>query len=123
MREDFARVPADRRKVITSHDAFAYLGEEYGIEFIAVQGGSTDTEAAARHVASLITLARRERIPLFLENITDPRLLQQISEETGYAPSAELYSDALSTPDGPAPTYIALMRYNTNALVSAMLGE
>lgn len=123
LRARFGAVPPGRRTVVTSHDAFGYLAREYGVEFLAVQGASTDTEAAAGHVAALITEARRRHLPMFLENVANPRLLQQIGRETGHDPNVRLYSDALSQPDGPAGTYVAMMRYNTNALVSAMLDE
>ncbi|MDH3714294.1 MAG: zinc ABC transporter substrate-binding protein [Gammaproteobacteria bacterium] len=123
IRKRFASVPPAQRKVITSHDAFGYLAREYGVEFLAAQGASTATEASAGHIAELITWAKQHRTPMFLENVADPRLLQQIGRETGHDPTARLYSDALSTPQGPAGTYVELMRYNTKTLFSAMLGE
>jgi zinc/manganese transport system substrate-binding protein len=119
-----AAIPAEKRKVITTHDAFGYFAREYGVRFLAPQGVSTESEASAGEVAALIDQIRSEGVTaLFLENISDPRLIQQIAAETGIAPGGELYSDALSEPDGPAATYIQMMRHNAGLLTSAMLGS
>ena len=116
-----AAVPPARRKVITAHNAFGYFGEAYGIEFIAAEGLSTETESSARDVARLIEQIRRENVPvLFLENVSDPRLLRRIAEETGTKIGGRLYSDALSAPDGPAATYVEMMRSNLRELTSAL---
>jgi zinc/manganese transport system substrate-binding protein len=116
------RIPVARRKIITVHNAFGYFGDAYGIEFVAPEGLSTDAEPSARDVAQLIERIRRERIPaLFMENVADPRLIQRIAEETGARIAGTLYSDALSSPDGPAGTYIAMMRHNVRELTSALL--
>jgi zinc/manganese transport system substrate-binding protein len=110
-------VPEARRKVITSHTAFGYFGDAYGIEFIAAEGLSTDADPSARYVARLIEQIRREKIPaVFIENVADPRLLQRIAAETGVRIGGTLYSDALSPPDGPAATYIDMMRSNVREL-------
>lgn len=116
-----AAIPADRRKVITTHDAFSYFGAAYGIEFFAVEGVSTDVEPSAREVGRIIAQIREQHIrAVFLENITDPRLLRQIAEETGAKIGGTLYSDALSPPAGPAGTYVAMMRYNADELRKAL---
>lgn len=120
----FARIPAERRKVITSHDAFGYFGDAYGVRFIAPQGVNTESEASAADVAALIQQIRAEGVTaLFVENISDPRLIEQIGRETGVTPGGALYSDALSGPDGPAPSYLAMMRYNAALLQAAMQGS
>jgi zinc/manganese transport system substrate-binding protein len=122
IRTAIGQIPAARRKVIISHDAFGYFGDAYGIEFIAPEGLSTDAEPSARDIAKLIDLIRREDIPaVFVENIADPRLMQRVAEETGVRIGGVLYSDALSPPDGPAPTYIAMMRSNVRALTGALM--
>jgi zinc/manganese transport system substrate-binding protein len=116
-----ARIPADRRKVITSHDAFGYFEQAYGIAFIAPRGVSTESEASAQDVAQIIRQIRREKIPaVFLENVSDQRLIQQIARESGTRIGGTLYSDALSKPDGPAPTYIRMMRHNIRAISEAL---
>jgi zinc/manganese transport system substrate-binding protein len=114
-------IPASRRKVITSHDAFGYFSEAYGIKFIAAEGLSTDAEPSAGEIAKLIEQIRRENVAaVFVENISDPRLIERIAEETGVRIGGTLYSDALSPPDGPAPTYIAMMRSNLRELTHAL---
>lgn len=118
-----AAIPQEKRKIITSHDAFGYFEVAYGIEFVAPQGVSTETEASARAVARIIRQIKREKIgAVFMENISDPRLIKRIADETGANLGGTLFSDALSGADGPAGTYIALMRHNIRAL-SAALGS
>ena len=119
-----AAVPEAQRRVITSHDAFGYLGRRYGVEFVAPQGISTDSEASAADVARLIDQIRADGITaLFIENMSDPRLLAQIAAETGAKVGGTLYSDALSSADGPASTYLEMFRHNADLLVPAMLGN
>ena len=102
-----AAIPADRRRVISTHDAFGYFQQAYGIEFIAPQGVSTEAEASARDVARIITQIKRQKIPaVFLENVSDPRLMQRIAQETGARIGGKLYSDALTDANGDAPTYV-----------------
>ena len=122
IRAAIAAIPAARRKVITAHSAFGYFSDAYGIEFIAPEGLSTETEPSAGGVAKLVDQIRREKIPAaFMENIADPRLLQRIAEETGIRIGGRLYSDALSAPDGPAATYIDMMHSNVRELTSALM--
>ena len=120
--DEISSVPQPMRKVITTHDAFGYFGAAYGVTFIAPEGLSTEAEPSAGSLAKLIDQIKRENIKaLFIENMTDPRLIQTISRETGAAMGGELYSDALSKPGGPAPTYPAMFRNNVPKLVSAMM--
>ena len=121
IRAEFAALPAERRSVVATHDAFGYFAQAYGLRFIAVRGLSTESEPSARDLARLIGQVRQERITaLFVENISDPRLLQQLARETGAAVGGRLYSDALSPADGPAPTYIAMMQSNAAVLLKAL---
>lgn len=114
----FAQIPEARRRVITSHDAFEYLGARYQVRFLAAQGVSTDSEPSAREVAALIRQIRSEKIrALFFENMSNPRLLQQIARESGVTAGGKLYADALSRAGGPAPDYLSLMRYNVSQLL------
>jgi zinc/manganese transport system substrate-binding protein len=122
VRAELGTISADNRRVITSHDAFAYYGKAYGITFLAAEGLNTDSEPSAKSLAELIRQIRREGIKaLFLENISDPRLVEQLARDTGTIPGPPLYSDALSRPNGPAPTYIRMIEYNTAALKQGML--
>ncbi|WP_374545448.1 metal ABC transporter substrate-binding protein [Rhodoblastus sp.] len=121
VRAAIASIPAKNRKIITTHDAFGYFGEAYGFEFIAPQGLSTESEPSAKDVARLITQIKREHAPaVFLENISDPRLMKRIAQESGAKIGGELFSDSLSPPDGPAATYIAMMEHNIVELKKAL---
>jgi zinc/manganese transport system substrate-binding protein len=121
VRAAIASLPEARRKIITSHDAFGYFGNAYGLEIIAPEGVSTESEASAQDVAKIIRQIREEHIPaVFLENVTDRRLLDQIASETGAKIGGVLYSDALSEADGPAPTYLDMFRHNVGALTAAL---
>jgi zinc/manganese transport system substrate-binding protein len=124
IRSVVAAIPATKRTVITSHDAFGYLAHEYGLTFIAPEGISTDSEASAADVAKLIDQIREDNASaLFVENISDKRLIERIADETGVTIGGTLYSDALSSKDGPASTYIDLMRTNINTIKGAILGS
>ena len=115
------QVPEGRRRVISTHDAFGYFAAAYGVEFIAPIGVSTESEASARDIARIITQVRSAKIPaVFLENMSDPRLIRRISAETGAKVGGTLYSDSLTAEKGDAPTYIEMVRHNIKALTSAL---
>lgn len=115
-------IPPERRRIITTHDAFGYFAAAYGLHFVAPQGVSTDSEASPRDVAAIIRQIRRDRVPaVFLENISDPRQMEQIARESGTRIGGKVYSDALSGPDGQASTYLDLMRSNLRAFVGALM--
>lgn len=116
-----AKIPVDRRKIITTHDAFGYFSDAYGMTFIAPEGVSTDAEPSAKELAKIITQIKMQKIPaVFMENITDPRLMEEIARETGATTGGTLYSDALSDPSGPAGTYIDMMRHNVSEFSKAL---
>lgn len=120
-KEQFAAIPAAKRKVITSHDAFGYFGAHYQVSFLAPQGISTEAEPSAKEVAQLIRQIQREKIKaVFVENMSNPKLLAQLSKDAGVTVGPELYVDALSASGGPADTYLRLMRHNVTQLVSGM---
>jgi zinc/manganese transport system substrate-binding protein len=122
VREAIAQIPSARRKVISTHDAFGYFAGAYGIEFIAPQGVSTEAEVSARDIAHIITQIRNAKIPaVFLENVSDSRLMRRISNETGARIGGTLYSDSLTDEKGDAPTYIDMVRHNIKALTSALM--
>ncbi|MEX0590643.1 MAG: metal ABC transporter substrate-binding protein [Xanthobacteraceae bacterium] len=117
-----AGIAPARRKVITSHDALAYFQADYGIQFISPQGVSTESEASARDVARIIRQIRAQKIPaVFLENVSDPRLVKRIADETGAKIGGTLFSDALSDAKGPAATYIDMMRHNLRQFAAALM--
>ena len=116
-----AAIPQPKRKVITSHDAFGYFGEHYGIAFYAPQGMSTEAEPSAKAVAQLIRQIKKEQIKaVFVENMSSPKLLAQLSQDAGVTAGATLYVDALSKATGPANSYLKLMRHNVTQLVAGM---
>lgn len=121
VRDTVSKIPPAQRKIITTHDAFGYFKDAYGVDFIAPQGVSTDSEASARDVARIIQQIRKQKIPaVLLENISDPRLLKRIADETGAKIGGTLYSDALTDEKGDAPTYIDLIRHNIRTLSAAL---
>ena len=116
-----AKIPAEQRRIITSHDAFGYFGEAYGLVLIAPEGVSTESEASAKDVGRIIRQIKAQKIPaVFVENVTDPRLIQRIAKESGAKVGGELYSDALSDDKGPASTYIDMMKSNVRQLSAAL---
>jgi zinc/manganese transport system substrate-binding protein len=116
------KIPADRRRIITTHDAFGYFAVAYDVAFIAPQGVSTESEVSARDVAKIITQIRKQKVPaVFLENITDDRLLKRIGAESGAHIGGTLYSDALTDEKGAAPTYLDMMRHNVKQLAHALM--
>jgi zinc/manganese transport system substrate-binding protein len=124
IRSEIAEVPPERRKVVSSHEAFGYFGQAYGVEFVAPQGISEDAEPSAADMKKLIDQIRSEHIKvLFFENALSPRLVEQIGRETGAVVGGTLYADALSPPDGPASTYLDMFRHNLPLLKAAMLGK
>ncbi|WP_367192930.1 metal ABC transporter substrate-binding protein [Amorphus sp. 3PC139-8] len=124
LKKEFGALPEGHRKVVTSHDAFQYFGKAYGVEFIAPEGISTEAEPSAADIAAIIDQIRDEQIAaVFVENISDNRVIEQITRETGAKVGGELYSDALSGPDGPAPTYVDMFDYNSKQLLGALSGS
>src|SRR5262249_22253332 len=122
VREVIAKIPADRRRVVTSHNAFGYFQDAYGINFTAPQGVSTEAEASAKDVAAIITHIKKEKAAaVFLENGPDRPLTKQTARKTGAKVGAPLYPDALTDAKGDAPTYIALIRHNLRQLASALV--
>jgi zinc/manganese transport system substrate-binding protein len=116
-----AAIPADRRRIITTHDAFGYYGARYGVEFLSAEGISTEFEPSAKAIDTLVRQIKRERIhAVFIENMTSPRMAEMISRETGAVLGGTVYSDALSPANGPAATYLDMLRYNTGLFAAAM---
>ncbi|MFK4651805.1 zinc/manganese transport system substrate-binding protein [Bradyrhizobium japonicum] len=121
VREAVAKIPPERRKVISTHDAFGYFAAEYGVQFVAPLGVSTETEPSARDIAAIIGQIKTQKIPaVFLENISDDRLIRRIAAETGSKVGGTLISDGLTGEKGLAPTYIDMVRHNIKALTSAL---
>ena len=121
--KEIASIPESKRTIITSHDAFGYFAHAYGLKFLAPEGISTEAEASAADVAKLVDQVKADKASaVFVENITNPRLIEQIAKETGLKVGGTLYSDALSGPDGPASTYIDMFQHNVKTMKAAILG-
>jgi len=121
IRKRLSAIPPDHRKIITAHDAFGYFGNSYGVEFLAPMGTNTESEPCAKDMVKLIEAIKEYGVKtIFLENITDPKLIQQLAHETKAKVGSVLYSDALSELDGPAPTYEAMMLYNVEQFMGSM---
>jgi zinc/manganese transport system substrate-binding protein len=116
-----APIPVERRRIITTHDAFGYYGARYRIEFLSAEGISTESEPSAKAIAALVGQIRREKVrAVFIENMTSPRMAQMLARETGATLGGTVYSDALSPPGGPAATYLDMLRYNTALFAAAL---
>ncbi|CFN80355.1 periplasmic solute binding protein [Bordetella pertussis] len=121
VRQLFGAIEPARRKVVSSHDAFGYFGQAYGVRFVALAGVSTDAEPSAADMARIIEQVRRERVPaVFVENIANPRLAQQLVRETQARLGGTLYSDALAQPGKPAGTYLGMFEWNAQQLAAAL---
>lgn len=121
IRQRIDKIPPIQRKIITAHDAFSYFGNTYGVQFLAPKGVSTDAEAKVKNIVKLIEQIKKHNIKtLFVENIADPKIIQQLEKETGARIGGTLYSDALSAPNGPAPTYIQMVTYNVDLFIKGM---
>jgi len=120
-KERFSAVPQAKRKVLTSHDAFGYFARAYGVDFMAPQGISSESEASAAQVASLIKQIKADGVKVwFMENQLDPRLVKQIASATGAQPGGELYPEALSAKGGVADTYQKAFRHNVDTIYNSM---
>ncbi len=120
-RAAIGRTPRQDRRILTSHDAFGYFGDAYGVTFLSPLGLSTESEASAAGIARLIDQIRAEKVSTyFLESSNDPRLVRQIAEATGARPGGELFVESLSDPRGPASTYAAMFRHNVDLIARAL---
>jgi zinc/manganese transport system substrate-binding protein len=116
-----ATISRPQRQIITTHDAFGYYGARYGVDFLSAQGISTEAEPSAKQIAGLVAQIKRRKVrAVFIENMTSPRMAQMLARETGAVLGGTVYSDALSPPDGPAATYLAMLRHNTTLFAAAM---
>jgi zinc/manganese transport system substrate-binding protein len=123
VKEEFAKIPREERRMITSHDAFGYFGQAYGLTILAPIGYSTEAEASAQNVGKLIRQIKKEKIKaLFIENMSDPRIIERIAKDAGVQAGGELYSDALSAPGESGATYLDMFKNNITKMVAAMGG-
>ena len=117
----FAPIPRNRRRAVTSHDAFAYFAAAYGVDMLAIAGTWRDSEPSARDLAALTAQVKRQNIrALFLENASNPAALNALAAETGIRIGGTLYPDALTPPGGPADGYLRMMRHNATVIAEAL---
>lgn len=116
-----AAIPQHKRTFVIGHNAFRYFEQAYGLHFLSPKSVSTEAEASAADVAGTVREIRAQHAAaVFAENISNPRLVEQIAAAAGLKVAGVLYSDALSAPEGPAANYIALMRHNLNTIAHAV---
>jgi zinc/manganese transport system substrate-binding protein len=121
IRTRISALPAEKRIVMTSHDAFGYFGAAYGIKFEAPYGLSTETEPSAKAIARLVDQMRQTGVKtVFMENMTNPKLIEQLGKDGGATLGGTLYADALSPAKGAAPTYLLMFKHNLSQLLPAM---
>lgn len=121
IRARFNAIPKAQRRIVTSHDAFGYFGHNYGLSLIPLTGWTSASAASAKTVASAVTQLRQGHArALFLENISDPRLIEQIARESGVRVGGTLYSDALSAPGTAADSYLKMVAANASTLLAAL---
>lgn len=121
IRSSIGAIPREKRRLLTTHDAFRYFAKAYEVDFLAVRGVSSESEPSAREIAALVRQIRQGKVrALFMENISDPRSIQRIAAETGARIGGKLYSDALSEAGGPAATYVDMMRHNARQIAGAL---
>lgn len=124
VQERISTIPEQRRVLITSHDAFQYFGNAYEVEVIGLIGISTEARAQTRDMTRIINIVRERNLPaVFVESSVNPRMIEQISSETGARIGGELFSDSVGPPDHEGGTYTGMIRYNVNTFVAAMTDE
>ncbi len=124
IRDTVRMIPTEHRVLITSHDAFQYFGEAYGLRLEAILGTSTDADAQTSDVARVIALITEQNVPaVFIESTVNPKLIRQIADDTGARIGGSLYSDSLGDELSPAPTYLEMLRYNTRTIVRGLSGN
>ena len=122
--EQVQKIPAQRRILITSHDAFQYFGQRYGIRLEAVIGVSTEAEAQTSDIIRLNKVIKESGVPaVFIETTVNPKLLKQIAEDNNVVIGGSLYSDSIGEKDSPAPTYLQMLKFNTDLIVTALSKE
>jgi len=118
-------IPAEQRRLVTTHDAFRYFGQRYGLEVAGtIWSVSTEREPSATEVATLVDTVRSQGVPaVFVETTINPDLMQQVARDAGVAVGPPLYGDSLGEPGSGADTYLGMMRANTAALVTGLGGS
>ncbi len=121
IKTEIAKIPQDKRVLITSHDAFRYFGKAYGLDVRGLQGISTEAKIRTEDVAKLIDLIKEKKLKsVFIETSVNPKVLEQISSETGATVGGTLFSDSIGNEGTPEGEYIGAVKHNVNAIVNAL---
>ncbi|MBR9923189.1 MAG: zinc ABC transporter solute-binding protein [Bacteroidetes bacterium] len=114
-------IPEKQRVLITSHDAFRYYGNRYGLQLESVLGVSTDAEVQTSDIMRLNKIIQENKVPaVFIETTVNPKLLKQLATDNKVAIGGSLYSDSIGGKDSPAPSYLDMLIYNTNVITEAL---
>lgn len=120
-REEFAAIPPQNRRIVTSHDALAYLGRAYGIEVVSVTGISADAEPSAKRVAEVIGLIRASGVrAIFFDPADNRAIMRSIAAETGVRLGGGLYTDGLGAPGSGADTYLGMLEQNLRRILDSL---
>ena len=121
IKEQISSIPENQRILITSHDAFKYYGRKYGLQLESILGTSTDAEAQTKDVERIIQIIRASKVPaVFIETTVNPKMLKQIATDNGITVGGSLFSDSIGDKDSEAPTYLDMLRYNTQTIATAL---
>ncbi len=117
-------IPSEKRVLITSHDAFAYYGKRYGLQLEALMGISTEADARTSDMIRVSRIIKETNVPaIFIESTINPKLIKQISDDSGVRIGGELYADSLGEEGKEAGTYLGMLKHNTDVIVDALLNE
>ncbi len=122
-RQQIAQLPPERRLLVTNHDTLRYFAQAYGFEIVGlvIPGLTSEASASARQLASLVETMRSRGVrAIFLDAGENSKLAEQIAAESGARVVADLFVESLSPPDGPAPTYLDMIRHDVTIIVEAL---
>ncbi len=120
---EVSRLPVEARKLVTTHDTFAYFADRYEFTVVGTALGTTTENAdpSAGDLAALVNEIRAVGVPaIFADNVSNPTLMETIAREAGVTLVTDLHTDALSQPEGPAGTYVAMIQHNVTTIVNAL---
>jgi ABC-type Zn uptake system ZnuABC Zn-binding protein ZnuA len=121
--EEVKKIPEGKRLLVTNHESFGYYAERYGFKVIGtiIPSSSSASSPSAKEISELIEKIKATGAKaIFLETGSDPKIANQIARETNIKIVTELYTHSITEPDGPAPTYIDMIEFNTNEIVESL---
>jgi ABC-type Zn uptake system ZnuABC Zn-binding protein ZnuA len=118
-----SQIPPDKRLLVTNHESFGYYADHYGFQIVGtiIPSASPDASPSAQQLSQLVAQIKKTGAPaIFLETGSNPQLAQQIAQETGVKVITEFYTHSITTANGPAPTYLDMIRFDTSVIVQAL---